>query len=233
MRRRAPTGLTIEGKEVPLRIRRSDRARRMLLRVESREAAVILVLPRKASVREGLQFIEEKTDWIARRLDSLPPRVPFLPGAVVPLLGDDHVIAHDPDLRGGVRRDAGTIRVHGHEADVPTRVRVWLRREARRELSDRARAKAAQLGRRLGRITVRDTRSRWGSCSSSGNLNFSWRLYMAPETVADYVVAHEVAHLAEMNHGPRFWDLVSSLTDDVAGARHWLRQEGAVLHRYG
>jgi predicted metal-dependent hydrolase len=109
--------------------------------------------------------------------------------------------------------------------------------EARAAIAPLARAMAAQLGRKVTRISVRDTTSRWGSCSRGGALSFCWRLILAPDAVFTYVVAHEVAHLAHMNHGPAFWRTVDKLMPPGLGtprsARDWLRRHGAVLHRYG
>ena len=113
------------------------------------------------------------------------------------------------------------------------RVRDFLMAEARRELGERARAKAERIGARVAAVTIRDTRSRWGSCSATGRLSFSWRLILTPEPVLDYVVGHEVAHLREMNHSPRFWALCAELTAEVAGPRVWLKANGARLLRYG
>jgi hypothetical protein len=113
------------------------------------------------------------------------------------------------------------------------RVRDWFRSEARARIGVLVRDKAAVLGQTPGRITVRDTKSRWGSCSHDGNLSFCWRLVMAPASVLDYVVAHEIAHLAEHNHGPEFWRLVGTLTADVGGGRAWLKRNGGRLHRIG
>jgi predicted metal-dependent hydrolase len=127
----------------------------------------------------------------------------------------------------------GEIRVRGEPAHVPRRVRDHLAHLAARELARRARDYAARIDKRVMRVTVRDTKSRWGSCSSTGNLSFSWRLVFAPEAVVDYVAAHEVAHLAEMNHGPRFWKLVRSLTPDTVTPRAWLKRHRSELLSYG
>jgi len=127
----------------------------------------------------------------------------------------------------------GEIRVRGEPVHLARRVRDFLVAKARNELALRARPLAARIGRDVTQITVRDTRSRWGSCSGRGNLSFSWRLIFAPERVIDYVVAHEVAHLAEMNHGPRFWRLVESLSPDSAVSRAWLKRHRSRLFSYG
>ena len=143
------------------------------------------------------------------------------------------MIRHEPGGRERTRRAAAAIRVSGPATDIDQRVRRYLKAEAKRILTERAREKAARIGRTVTALAVRDSKTRWGSCSAAGRLNFSWRLILAPEAVLDYVVAHEVAHLTEMNHGPRFWRLVAILTPAVAEPRRWLAQNGTRLLRCG
>lgn len=224
--------LRVAEREIPLLVSRNPRARRISISMDG-GGAVRLVLPRRTPLRQGLDFAEDKAGWILGHLDALPERVPFAAGAVLPLLGEEHVIRHDPDARRGVWRAEGTIWVSGQPEHLSRRVHDFLKVEARREMSERARQKAAIVGRLVKRLSLRDTTSRWGSCSADGNLSFTWRLILAPEAVLDYVVAHEVAHLKHMNHGPRFWALVDRLTGDVARSRRWLRERGDRLLRYG
>ncbi len=221
------------GVGVDLIVRRSARARRILLQVGQVDGAVELVLPRGAQMGEALAFAEHKAAWVERRLATVLPPVPFIDGAEVPFQGAPLRIRRIDEPGAAARRTGGELLVPGREDTVPGRVRRWYRNEARREVDHRARDKAERLGRQCGRITVRDQRTRWGSCSRAGNLNFSWRLILAPETVLDYVVAHEVAHLAEMNHGARFWSHVGRLCAEPDAARAWLRSRGAALHRFG
>lgn len=228
--------LFLGGRAVPLNCKVSPRARRMTLRVDAKTGGVQLTLPRGVSRSQGLEFAERHRDWLLRRLEDLPPPVPFRDGTELPFLGEPHLLRHAPHARRGVWRQDGEIVVSGGAEFVPRRVTDFLKREAKREIQGRAQEKAERLpakARPLGRVTLRDTRSRWGSCAHSGDLSFSWRLILAPEAVLDYVVAHEVAHLAEMNHSPAFWRLVGQLTGEVSGPKSWLRREGAGLHRYG
>lgn len=225
--------LRFEDREVELWVRRDRRSRRLILTLDAAEGVFRLTLPRRVPLAEGLDFAAEKRRWILDRLDELPPRTPFAPGAVVPVLGKPHRIVHVPEARRGVWRQAGTIHVSGHPEHVARRVRDHLCREARSELGDRAREKAGRVGRPLARVSLRDPRTRWGSCSSDGAISLSWRLILAPAEVLDYVVAHEVAHLVHRDHGPGFWRLVAELTPAVRGPRRWLRAHGAELHRYG
>jgi hypothetical protein len=218
----------------PLAVRLSPRARRVCLRIDAARRRVELTLPRGVPAELGLRFLREKRGWIAARLDALPRPVPFVEGAVVPVLGVPHKIRRALDLAAPpVVVVDGEIRVRGDPAHLPRRVYDYLASFARDELARRARPLAAGLGRKVMRVGVRDTRSRWGSCSGSGNLSFSWRLIFAPEPVIDYVVAHEVAHLVEMNHGPRFWRLVASLVPDSTGPQLWLKRHRSRLFAYG
>ena len=225
--------LDVDGRAVPLVVRRNPRARRLIVRMDRSGEGVVVTVPAAYGVEDGVALARRKSGWIAARLAALPPRVPFTDGAVVPLLGTELRIRHQPGGRPPVRRAEGEIVVSGRSEHLARRLTDWLKGEAKREIVPRAQAKAAALGRPCGRITVRDTRSRWGSCSANGNLSFCWRLILAPETVLDYVVAHEVAHLVVRDHGPRFWRTVASLVEDGAAARAWLRRHGPALHRYG
>jgi hypothetical protein len=149
-----------------------------------------------------------------------------------------HVLRLSPDRRGTVWVDneatRPTIRIAGRREHAPRRVEDWLKKQARSHILRRVTALAAELGVKVRRVSVRDAASRWGSCSTSGAISMSWRLIMAPNFVLNYVVAHEVAHLREMNHGTRFWRLVDRLVgeDEAETAQAWLRKNGTELHRY-
>ncbi len=234
--------VALDGADVPVRFRPDRRARRISLRVDARAGGITVTLPPGASRRAGRAFLDAQTDWVRDRLAALGAAVPFAPDAQLQLHGETVTLTHAPAARRGVWREDGRLLVSGDADHFARRTRDWLRGEARRVLTETVAAKAARLtehapaARPPGRITVRDTRSRWGSCAASGGLSFSWRLLLAPPDVLDYVVAHEMAHLAEMNHGPRFWALCAALADaadGIEGPRAWLRDEGSRLHRYG
>ncbi|MGF1639795.1 MAG: M48 family metallopeptidase [Rhodospirillales bacterium] len=218
---------------MPLTVRRHPRARRIVLRLATSGGGAVATIPAGASFEDGVALAVAHAGWILGRLAAVPARVPFAAGAVLPFLGHDHRLRHHARSVPAVRREEGEIIVAGRAEDLPRRVGDWLRRQARSEIGPRVDDKAAALGRTPGRITVRDPRSRWGSCSAAGNLSFSWRLVMAPALVLDYVVAHEVAHLAHRDHGPRFWHTVAGLTEDMDEGRAWLSRHGRGLHRYG
>ena len=219
----------------PARIewRRSSRARRVSLRIDPRGGAVVVTLPPRAGRTAGMALLMSHADWVAERLAALPGAIPFVDGAVVPLHGADHRVRHAPGARGTVWVEGGDIVVTGDTAFLPRRLADFLRAEARRSFADLVAAKAQRAGVVPRRLTVKDTRSRWGSCAANRNLAFSWRLVMAPPYVQDYVTAHEVAHLRHMNHGARFWALVSALTPHTDAAMIWLRVHGPRLLRIG
>ncbi|WP_096705020.1 SprT family zinc-dependent metalloprotease [Magnetospirillum sp. 15-1] len=225
--------LHINGRSLPVAVKRSGRARNMSLRLDPTGGSLVVVLPDGVPEREAERFAHRQTAWIESRLAVMPGPIPFADGGEVPLLGLSHLIRHEPQARRGVWAEEGVIHVSGRPEHVARRVGEFLRGEARVVMAHHSRQLAAELGRKPGRVTVRDTTSRWGSCSARGDLSFSWRLVLAPDFVGRYVAAHEVAHLAEMNHGPDFWALVDGLVGDSAAPRAWLKRHGPQLHRYG
>jgi len=230
-----PRQIRLHAGQVPVKVRVSPRARRLALRIDAQAEAIELVLPRRTSASRALSFIEENRRWLERRIDALPPRTVLAEGETVPILGVEHVIRHAASGRDHrhVWVEAGEIRVAGASELIAKRLVEFLKEQARGEFLRRSAQLAQSIGRAVGRIAVRDTTTRWGSCSASGNLAFSWRLIMAPEDVLHYVVAHEVAHLAEMNHGPRFWKLVEKLAPGAERQRDWLNRHRARLLRIG
>jgi len=212
--------------------RRSARARRVSLRIDPRGGAVVVTLPPRAARTAGVALLMNHAEWVAARLAALPGPIPFADGAVVPLHGHDHRIRHMPGQRGVVVA-AGELLVGGAPEFLSRRIADFFRNEAGRSLGDLVLRKATLAQVMPRRVTVKDTKSRWGSCAANRNLGFSWRLVMAPPHVQDYVAAHEVAHLQHMNHGPRFWALVTQLTPHTDAAVAWLRYHGPKLLRIG
>jgi predicted metal-dependent hydrolase len=221
------------GGEAALNIRRSRRARRVALRIVPGSGDVELVVPITATLKQGLAFAREKADWLKTHLSKMPPPVPFEDGAIIPFRDQPRQICRTDELFRGVWLTPHRLQVATSPDRLAGDVRRWLKERAREELTRRVEEKSTLLKRRFRRVTVRDTSSRWGSCSPEGDLSFSWRVIMAPDYVLDYLVAHEVAHLAEMNHSPHFWAIVYQITDQADMGRDWLRTEGANLHRYG
>ena len=229
--------MRIAGQPVNLNVRINSRARRIIVKVHPSTGEVSVIAPSARATAAALDFARAERDWIAERLSRIPPAVPFAPGASVPYRGVEHVIRWAGARRGLVTIDQEayrpTIRVAGGIEFVGRRMEDWFKRQARFHLQRKVEIYAETLGVKVRRLTIRDGASRWGSCSSTGALSFSWRLVMAPSWVLDYVAAHEVAHLKEMNHGPRFWRHVERLVGDSTLAQEWLRENGSHLHRYG
>ena len=222
-----------------VRLRRHRQARRYTLRVVAVTREAVLTMPPRGSFREAREFAEKHGAWIASRLDRLPRAAPFEHGAEVPLRGVVHAITHRRSARGTVwletdRDGRRLLCVASHDAaHVSRRITDFLKREAKRDLEVAVARYAERLGVEVRRISIRDQVSRWGSCSTSGALSFSWRLVLAPRFVLDYLAAHEVAHLLEMNHSPRFWRLLGRICPDMERAKSWLDARGTDLHRYG
>ncbi|HRY07931.1 MAG TPA: SprT family zinc-dependent metalloprotease [Hyphomicrobiaceae bacterium] len=230
-------------------VRRHPAARRLTLRVSQTRRAVIVTVPMRCNLLEAGSFLHRNIDWVRERLGSIPEPIDFELGAVVPLRGKPHTLHftgvrdRGPRVRriaAGERRTTdpsqasyATLQVSGPIEYAAPRLTDWLFGEARRDLDERVMNHATNLGLTAKRITVRDQSSRWGSCSTTGTLSFSWRLILAPPLILDYVAAHEVAHLKEMNHGPRFWQLVRRTMPQMDEARQWLHIYGMDLHRYG
>jgi predicted metal-dependent hydrolase len=222
---------------VTVALRRHPRARNYTLRVGSAKAAPVLTMPARGSLAEARAFLDRHAGWLASQMGKLPQAQPLADGALIPLRGVPHRIRHVPVARGTVSpavfEDEPVILVPGRPEHLPRRVVDYLKREARRDIERAALRHAMLLGVRIKAIRLRDQSSRWGSCTSTGHLSFSWRLIMAPPFVLDYLAAHEVAHLQEMNHSPRFWHLVESVCAETPSARAWLNREGSRLHAIG
>lgn len=208
-------------------LRRSARARRLSLRVSALDGRATLTLPAQASLAEALAFLHRREDWLRRHAAAAP--APLWPafGSTIPFEGSPLLLRPGPVLR----HEGGTLWLPPDPERLPARLGAFLRAAARDRLAAACDRHARTLGRPYRSLVLRDPRSRWGSCSAAGDLMFSWRLVLAPPEVLDYVAAHEVAHLARMDHSPAFWAILARLCPDHAAARAWLRAEGPGLHR--
>ncbi len=222
--------LSIGDPAIEVRLRRNARARRMILRIARPGPVPVLTLPPGVPIARARAFLADQEGWLRRHVAACAPRRTVAEGALLPFRGATLEVRASRER--AVRARDGLLLVPGRPADMPARVGAWLREAARRDCVAGAARHSAALGLPHGRVTLRDTRSRWGSCTSAGDLMFSWRLIMAPPEVLDYVVAHEVAHLAEMNHSDRFWARVDALCPDHRAPRAWLRRNGAGLHAW-
>ena len=226
--------LDIAGRQVPVIIARSARARRSIVRADAISGAVRVTLPARAPAGLAAAMVVEHFDWIARRVAEWPRPIAFADGARVPLGDAVLTLDCDPARAPGTRRAGDRLLVGGPPETHRHRVERWLKAEALRTLRGATTDLAAEIGRPVGRIGVRDPRSRWGSCSSAGTITYSWRLVLAPAWIQHSVVAHEVAHLVHPDHGPGFWKLAAVLNrGDPTAARRWLRANGPALHWIG
>ena len=215
---------------IEVKLKKSARARRFSLRMSNVDGGVSLTMPKRAALRDAVAFANDHEGWMRKHLDKRPEQiVPQIGGAVM-LDGVEAPITKGTGR--SVRFDMGVLYVPGSDAQVPAKLRAFYKTLARDRLAEASERYAALVGRRFSRITLRDTRSRWGSCTSDGNLMYSWRLMMAPRVVQDYVAAHEVCHLVEMNHSDAYWAQVAKIFPDYKAQRNWLRQHGRQLHRY-
>lgn len=227
-----PDMLEIGSQQVPLQVRRNHRAKRMYLRYHPADHTFSLTLPQRTRIEDGVRFVSSHSDWIVRTLQQVPLRKSLRSGVMLPILGQMTRVVSVPDLPAPFALKDDRLEIGAGASPFALRVEMALRKIVRNELTELADYKASQLGRRINRITLRDTKSRWGSCSSEHNLMFSWRLVFAPYEVLNYVVSHEVAHLRHMNHSPRFWECVDQLCPDYLDWKDWLRFHGSELYSF-
>ncbi len=193
----------------------------------------MLTLPKRASLKDGLCFAQSREQWLLSQITRQGARIRFLDGALIPVFGNPHLIKKIDAQRGLARMEGGVIYVPGDKAGFERRIREVLKTALLHEVSYLTKEKSQRIGRHVRSITLKDTTSRWGSCSPGGDITFSWRMVFAPYAVLDYLVAHEVAHLQEMNHSEHFWTIVALLCPEYKRQRNWLKREGERLYRYG
>lgn len=225
--------LELDGQTIPVTLRWHARAKRIILRLDTSGKGAIVTLPKGVKADAGLQMAQKNTVWLANQFNRRPEPCPFKDNAIIPVRDVEYTLHHCPDSRGTVWTEGQDVFVAGQEAFFKRRLTDWLKKQARHDITPLAHEMAGALGKNIKRISLRDTRSRWGSCSSSGNLSFNWRLIFAPSEILKYVVAHEVAHLRHMDHSQQFWDTVHLFDVDDKAARRWLKQNSARLQEYG
>jgi predicted metal-dependent hydrolase len=229
-----PASILVDGTAIPVKFRRNAKAKRLIVRIDPAGSGVVATVPARTSRATALAFVEKSRDWIRGRLAKQVRPAPLDQIDTLPLRGTPHRLNFIGKPRCAILADAleAALIVPGDPAHRRRRLLDWLKREAKRDLAAASSRYAELMGVTFKRLSVRDQKSRWGSCSAAGDLSYSWRLILAPPHVLDYVAAHEVAHLKEMNHGPRFWRLVLAHCPDAAKARDWLKRNAAELHRY-
>ena len=222
---------------VAVDLRRHPRARNYTLRVAGPARPPVLTMPKRGSLNEARRFLDRHSGWLKRQIEKLPPTTAIADGAPMPFRGVMHVIRHTPGKRGTVAVDTDgdepALVVCGEARHLRRRVIDFMKREAKRDLEWAVIRHSLAIGVCARAIRLRDQTSRWGSCSPNGHLSFSWRLVMAPPFVLDYLAAHEVAHLRELNHSRRFWRLCEGMCGETAAARAWLQHNGPALHAIG
>lgn len=227
------TTIDLGDRTAPLTARINRRARRLIVTVDAVSGRVFVTAPSKRALPEALDFARTRARWISRQLEGGKRAKPFQDGTIFPYRGAPVAIVNEGGPRSGVRLVGDKVLAGGEARHLNRRVTDWLKGEARKALTERADHYAALLGRRRGPITIRDTRSRWGSCARDGALSFSWRLIIAPPEILDYVAAHECAHLIHLNHSPAYWRVLKGLGVDARSARDWFATHGQGLYAYG
>jgi len=227
----------VGGRTLPLRIVENTRARRLTLRIDPGGQGLRVTVPPGIPAREVDRFIDRHQGWLEARLAKVPDKPQVRPGVKIPVRGVPHLILHEPSKRGSVTvaevNGQPALIVHGERTHLPRRVADFLKREAKKDIDALVAKHTATIGRKAKAVRFKDTTSRWGSCTSDGTLSFSWRIMMAKPAVIDYLVAHEVAHLKEMNHGPNFWKLCQDLCPRTEEAKAWLKKNGGALQAIG
>jgi predicted metal-dependent hydrolase len=228
---------TVGNLTVPLRIVENARANRMTLRIEAGGRGLKITIPHGLKPSDVQKFLTRHQTWLEEKLAKYCDTPTLTAGMSIAIRGVPHIIHHDPSKRGSVQQsgsDNGAIlTVYGDVTAIGKRVSDFLKKQAKRDIEPLALELALKCTKKIKTIRFKDTKSRWGSCSSSGNLSFSWRIMMAPPFVISYLVAHEVAHLTQMNHGSHFWALCQKLCDDLGcdmnNAKTWLKTHGMSL----
>jgi len=222
--------LSIGDPPITVHLRKNARAKRYSLRISNKDGKVSLTLPRWSNLNEAMAFAREQEGWMRKHLSKQLQPIDVSHGTRILLDGQKVLIEHGTGR--SVRVEDGVMYVPGKDTQVVAKVRAYLKTLARERLVTASEHYADMLGWEIGAVTLRDTRSRWGSCTSDGRLMYSWRLVMAPPAVLDYVAAHECCHLIEMNHSDAFWSLVEQISPNYKNDRKWLKVNGALLHQY-
>lgn len=229
--------IALSGESLSVRLKHNPRAKRLILRMDASDGLPILTCPPGVPLAKIEAFLTANKSWLETQRAKQSPQTLFEPGAVVPFRGMPHTLVHIGGGRGTVRMmedaNGASLLISGDKAHMERRVTDWLKKQARQDLSHAVERHAAALDVKPAAIRIKDTKSRWGSCSSARVLSFSWRIILAPPPVLDYLAAHEVAHLREMNHSARFWAHVATICPNFEESKAWLRQHGLSLHGYG
>lgn len=218
--------------DFPIKVVRSSRAKKLSLRIDIKKRMPVLTVPRFCSKKRAVTFVNENKGWIDTHLAKLPLSKFFKDGEEILLLGQKIHIKHAPEVKCGVFLDNGILYVSGEEEFLHRRVKDYIKEQAAKKFLELSREKSQRIGCQVKRVCIKDTKTRWGSCSTLNNLNYSWRIALAPAEVIDYMMAHEVAHLKHHNHSQEFWDCVKGLCSNYQESEKWLKKYGAELNLY-
>lgn len=221
-----------EAFDFPLKVIKSAKAKRLTLRIDSKEHQAILSIPSRCTQRQAINFIKEHQAWIIEGLSKLPKRKKFQSGEYINLFGKEILILHAPEKRLGAKIEKGTLYVSGSSEFTHRRVKDFIKKEAQQKFLTLSQKLATKIDCEVNGVIIKDTKSRWGSCSSLNNINYNWRLALAPKEVINYIVAHEVSHLAHQNHSDDFWQCVAYLCPDYITGKNWLKQHGKELYQF-
>ena len=219
-----------EAFDFPLKVIKAPRAKRLTLRIDSKEHLPILSLPPRCTQRQAIKFITEHQEWMIESLKKLPQTKRFTSGEYISLFGKEILIQHAPEKRWGARIEKGILYVSGESDFTHRRVKDFIKKEALNKFYTLSLKMAEKINCSVNDVVIKDTKSRWGSCSSLHNINYNWRLALAPKFVIDYIVAHEVSHLAHQDHSSEFWSCVASLCPKYKEGQNWLKQHGKELY---
>jgi len=216
--------------DFPLKVIKSPRAKRLTLRIDSKDRLAMLSLPPRCTQKQAISFIEKHQDWVIESLSKLPQMQRFSSGQQISLFGKNIIIQHAPEKRWGARVENGVLYVSGSSEFTHRRVKDYIKKQAQKTFLNLSQKLAKKINCQVNDVVIKDTKSRWGSCSSLNNINYNWRLALAPQEVIDYIVAHEVSHLAHQDHSEEFWECVASLCPNYQKGQDWLKQHGKELY---
>lgn len=221
-----------EAFDFDIKVIKSARAKRLTLRIDSKEHIPVLTIPSRCSSKRAIDFVEAHRGWIDNCLQKIPVSKKFEDGETISLFGEAVIIKHAPELRRGVFVEDGTLYVSGEKEFLHRRIKDYIKKQAKTEFYKRSKALADKLGCILNDVTIKDTKSRWGSCSSINNINYSWRIALAPKEVFEYLIAHEVSHLKHQDHSSAFWKCVAGLYPETEIGKNWLKHHSKELYLY-
>ena len=216
----------------PIKVIRSSQAKKLSLRIDAKKRMPVLTVPKFCSRKRAVEFAQTNKEWIDERLAKLAPAKGFNDADEISLFGEKVIVKHAPDKKSGVVLENGILYVCGDKEFLSRRVRDYIKKQAGKKFLEMSREKAKQIGCSFKRVCIKDTKSRWGSCSSLDNINYTWRLALTPFYVIDYMMAHEVAHLKHKDHSKDFWNCVANLCEKPDEGEKWLKDNGAELNLY-